>query len=923
MSQTDQIPAPAASKDKSLHHVDTVSVFETPPELIPAPSQRIVRLPADAFPSSAAKGGKGSKPKKTAHTHQPYLIIGFDTEFKTPDHMVTREDIVAGEAKYRVLSYQFHAKTSDGREWQGICCPAGTERMTLAAFVVFALGLGVEDHGYKNLPTKIYLVGHFTRADVPAFDDFSDLTATLSNVRNTFVSIDSSTPLEIRHGDSVPATKLQILFRDTLLLTPQASKSLKAIGELVGQAKLVLDPDPAKHKEMIRNMDRVRAENWPVFRAYALNDATICVRYIESVMEQFEQVTGSKKVPVTLTSIGIELLLKTWREKLKLNPLDVMGKEEVERREFDKRRGYYVARKERVDIEQVRWRLDFVTECYHGGRNEQFWFGPAFEDEWTDFDLSSAYPTAMSLIGLPRWKEIYEEHDPSKFTATTLGFVYMDFEFPAETRFPTLPVRTAHGLVFPLKGTCYCSSPELVVALKLGAKVKVHHGVIVPTDPSVRIFGEFIEECLEHRKAAGSKTLSGLFWKEISNSTYGKTAQGLREKRVYDMRDKTSKPLPPSEITNPFFAAYITSFVRGILGEIINSLDNDTCVFSCTTDGFLSNATEAEIGTAQQGVLCKLFEEARESLTGIGSVLEKKHAIRKPLGWRTRGQATLLPGSDPDQDESYTVVLAKGGIFTPPEFESVEDQNIEIIRMFYDRTPESMIRVVGKTGVRDMVNHDADLVEKVIEKRLSMEYDWKRKPFGVAMADVAQDLSIRPHLMFSTRPWETVAHFETVREAWQDYTKDGSVCLKAVEDFESFADHVEIRTYLTSDLGKYLKKVEGDILRLRQLLCSAWQHSEAGLTRGLQGVSAKGFANILSKHGIPCSRANVENGKMKPFLKSSCPPTMLVQQRLASLKDDLPELDIEAIVFRDRSSQAISMKSAANDCPFVRRAIGG
>ncbi|BEP55613.1 hypothetical protein GmRootV118_28570 [Variovorax sp. V118] len=614
-----------------LRHDDAVSVFETPPELIPTPSQRIVRLPADAFPLSAAKGRKGSKTKKTAQTHQPYLIIGFDTEFKTPDHMVTREEIVAGEAKYRVLSYQFHAKTSDGREWQGICCPAGTERMTLAAFVVFALGLGVEDHGYKDLPTKIYLVGHFTRADVPAFDDFSDLTANLSNVRNTFVSIDSSTALEVKHGDSVPDTKLQILFRDTLLLTPQASKSLKAIGELVGQAKLVLDPDPTKHKEMIRNMDRVRAENWPAFRAYALNDATICVRYIESVMAQFEEVTGSKKVPVTLTSIGIELLLKTWREKLQLNPLDVMGKEEVERSEYDKRLGYYVKRKEKVDIEQVRWRLDFVTECYHGGRNEQFWFGPAFEDEWTDFDLSSAYPTAMSLIGLPQWKETFEERDPSKFTATTLGFVYMDFEFPAETRFPTLPVRTAHGLVFPLKGTCYCSSPELVVALKLGAKVKIHHGVIVPTDPSVRIFGEFIEECLEHRKAAGSKTLPGLFWKEISNSTYGKTAQGLREKRVYDMRDKTSKLLPPSEITNPFFAAYITSFVRGILGEIVNSLDANTCVFSCTTDGFLSNATETEIGTAQQGVLCKLFEEARESLTGIGSVLEKKHAVRKPV----------------------------------------------------------------------------------------------------------------------------------------------------------------------------------------------------------------------------------------------------------------------------------------------------
>ena len=115
-------------------------------------------------------------------------------------------------------------------------------------------------------------------------------------------------------------------------------------------------------------------------------------------------------------------------------------------------------------------------------------------------------------------------------------------------------------------------------------------GVIVPSNPKTRIFGEFIKECLEHRIKAGSKTLEGLFWKEISNSTYGKTAQGLRKKRVYDMRDKTTKELPPSKITNPFFAAYITSFTRAILGEIINSLKPDTYVFSCTTDGFITTA---------------------------------------------------------------------------------------------------------------------------------------------------------------------------------------------------------------------------------------------------------------------------------------------------------------------------------------------
>ncbi len=197
---------------------------------------------------------------------------------------------------------------------------------------MFALGLGAREHGIKDIPTKIYLVGHFTRADIPAFADFQDLTAYISNVRNTFISIDSSTKLIIDYKDGELSTILNLLLRDTMLLTPQASKSLKEIGKLVGQEKIQLDDDDAKHKEMIRNMDKVRVDDWNLFKRYALNDATICVRYIEKIIAQFEQITGKKKVPVTLTSIGIELLLKSWKEKLKIDPLAALGKESRERK---------------------------------------------------------------------------------------------------------------------------------------------------------------------------------------------------------------------------------------------------------------------------------------------------------------------------------------------------------------------------------------------------------------------------------------------------------------------------------------------------------------------------------------------------------------------------------------------------------------
>lgn len=916
MIQEETSSRKAGSSATTLKHGDTVNVFESPPEMMLDATPRRLSLPEGAIRRQEAASAK--RRQKGSRTDEPYLILGFDTEFKTPDYLVDRDAVAAGQAKYRVLSYQFHAKTSDGREWKGICCPQGDERMTLGAFIVFALGLGVEDHGFTDLPTNIYLVGHFTRADVPAFADFKDLTQFLSNVRNTFISIGTATKLVIKHQAVEAESTLNIFLRDTLLLTPQASRSLKEIGKLVGNPKLELDPDPERHREMIRNMDVVRREQWDVFKDYALNDATICVKYIESVIQQYEEVTGSKKVPVTLTSIGIELLMKTWKEKLKLDPLRLLGKEKVKERYFDKKRGYYVTKEVIVDMEQVSWHVDFVTECYHGGRNEQFWFGPGFEDDWTDFDLSSAYPTAMSLIGMPSWTEIRESIDPTEFSATTLGFAHVDFEFPANTKYPTLPVRTGHGLVFPMKGTSYCSAPELAVALKLGARIKINRGLIVPTDDSVRIFGEFIKECLAQRSAAGSKTLKGLFWKEISNSTYGKTAQGLRAKRVFDMRDKSTRELPASKITNPFFAAYITSFTRAVLGEIINSLRHDTCVFSCTTDGFLTNATDADIDIAQQGVLCKTFGEARAELTGTASVLEKKHQIRQPLGWRTRGQATLVPGAVPDRDESYTIVLAKGGIFTPPEFDSVEEQNMEIVTTFYRRTHQSMIRVESMTGVRDMVNHDADLVGKTFSKRLNMEFDWKRKPFGVGMSSTSGGMP--SHLVFSTQPWGTVEHFTSVREAWDDFTKDGQRCLKDLERFTDFAQHVEIQTFMSIDLARYMSKTgQPDLKRLRKMICAAWHRGEAGLSGHPNELSAREFAALLTQRGIPCKKTDVENGRSQEFKPNACPPTEQVQKCLQALKADFPKLEVEAFIFRERAEHAITM-AAANDCPFVRRA---
>jgi len=886
------------STQENLHQGGiSVSVFEKPPELDQTLSTYWVNK--EDFSNNLAQGR--SQGHRKSLTADPYLIIGFDTEFKTPNYHVTKDHILTGGAKYRVLSYQFHAKTEDGKEWQGICCTEGDARMSIEQFLIFVLGKGARQHDITQLPSTIFLVGHFTRADIPAFSDFQTQTKFLSSVRNTFLNIDHSLTFPLEQGEELIAD-LRVIIRDTMLLTPKSTKSLRGIDDLVSFPKFQLDPDPQKHKELIEQMDLVRRERWDTYRDYALMDATICVRYIERIIQQYEAVTGKRKVPVTLTSIGVDLLLKSWAEDLQLNYLDVLGKEIVKQKNFNKAKNYYVSKKVEVDVEELSHHIPFITESYHGGRNEQYWFGPGFEDNWIDIDLAGAYPTAMSLIGMPDWRAIRDSTRIEDFTPTTLGYAWVDFKFPPSTRYPSMPVRTDNGLVFPLSGTTYCASPEIFAAKQLGCQIKIKKGIIVPTNPNIKIFGEFIKECLNKRQKAGSQTLEGLFWKEISNSTYGKTAQGLRKKRVYDMRDRETKPLPPSRITNPCFAAFITSYVRAVLGEVINAIPPEAMVFSCTTDGFLTNLPEADIPKISSGPLASIYAKARGDLVDDSKMFEVKHQIRQPLGWRTRGQATLKQ-HDNSVEEEKRIVLAKGGIFTKPESETNDQKNKEIVDLFFNRTPSSMILVESLTGIRDIVEHDADLVPKEINKRLSMEYDWKRQPVDVALNQPYE------HIHFATRPWQAVDQFKTIREIWDEYNKGAPKCVKTLDDFNSFADQVDCKG-LAPEKSKYLRKEKPDTHRLRQSLCEAWQHSEAGILKDAK-ATARQFAELLESLGIPCKRAHVENGKKKPFQPNSCPPTDNVRALLDQLKKHYPKLKVSQFLIETKSREAVTIRIKA------------
>jgi hypothetical protein len=214
-----------------------------------------------------------------------------------------------------------------------------------------------------------------------------------------------------------------------------------------------------------------------------------------------------------------------------------------------------------------------------------------------------------------------------------------------------------------------------------------------------------------------------------------------------------------------------------------------------------------------------------------------------------------------------------------------------------------MILVESLTGIRDIVEHDADLVPKEINKRLSMEYDWKRQPVDVALNQPYE------HIHFATRPWQAVDQFKTIREIWDEYNKGAPKCVKTLDDFNSFADQVDCKG-LAPEKSKYLRKEKPDTHRLRQSLCEAWQHSEAGIFKDAK-ATARQFAELLESLGIPCKRADVENGKKKPFQPNSCPPTDNVRALLHQLKKHYPKLKVSQFLIETKSREAVTIRIKA------------
>jgi hypothetical protein len=767
--------------------------------------------------------------------------VGFDAEWRDKEFQ---------GSKYReILSYQFHAISHNDTQWQCFVDPQREEikRARLKACLRAVIERGMKHGKIDKWPTEVILAGHWTLVDLTSFCDFDKFKNQFDAVRQTLVSIKKPTWWHFEDSDYTKH-KVRIVLRDSKILAPAKMRSLDALGKLLGVEKIKIPPDHS-----IKRMDMFKRDCPAEFRAYALRDAQITALYIKKVGEIYYEITGQTDIPTTLSTVGIKTLEGCWKRE-GIDHLAVNGKEKVKKKHHNSKTCRLINRATEEITNERSLSEPLAKLCYHGGRCESYQFGGSEIGKWIDADLVSAYVVAMACLGVPEWAKAFDTHLLDDFTLRDYGIAQVRFRFPRGTRFPCLPVDVDGNLIYPLEGISFCASPELLLAREMGADLEILKGTVVPADANVRPFRGFAEFTLAKRNSFEKGSLDELFWKEVANSLYGKTAQGLSGKRAFENRKGVYEEMAGSKITCPLIAAQITSLIRAAVSEMMFRLPKPVTVLSVTTDGFLSNATPAQLDEAAGGSVCRLLLEGVTGLTDKTSVWDKKFNARQVLNWRTRGQVSLDEGVDEP-------IVANGGFRIPKKEYRVENRVEFLIKSFQEREGKISNPIDERfPSIADTRLRNKDMISRTQDRMLSMEYDFKRSPIKPCL----QEIRRLDHLFFESVPWKNIEEFTSCRADWERYSKGSPKSLKTVQDFKAFEEYRSLPPGRRAKSGGALK------LAKRRFLI-ALIHGEEGLN--IEPYSYAAIAQWLTDAGYPTKKADLANAK-RARLDSVEPPPL-------------------------------------------------
>ena len=795
------------------------------------------------------------------------LHIGFDTEYVFNPETQQND----------ILSYQSYVVLPDNTGISNIIYPPDSQkksRLSFKEFLCQTITPLLETGVITKWPGIINIYAHFIRADIASFANFwSDYKILLKGIRGTVSSFKNRYGIDFDEQQERRVKTEQIMFDkrtspprcsnvafiDTLLITP-GGMGLAECGELLGLPKLTI---PAPYS--ITNMREYLLGDRAGFEAYALRDAEIAVRYALQVRNFCARELMIDRVPATIGAMAVSRFTKTLKEN-NMSPEVCLGTHIKTRELWLTEKQAFRTIKNPASVPSRELFETFPINCYHGGRNECFMMGVTPSDHWYDYDLAGAYTTGLLDILTPDYGNIRLSKNPDDYCGHVMGFALVTFRFPESVPYPSLPVRTdQYGLFFPLSGESWATAPEIELALSLGAEMTIHNGIIVPwicdTSPhnseSTSVFLPFVQQVRENRNRHIKGSLEEKFWKEIGNSLYGKLAQGLRAKTAFDTARGLNRSLPPSSVTQPFFAAHVTGFIRAVVGELMNALPSDSSVVSVTTDGFLTNCPLDKINMS--GPLSSRFQSLCDIVDPGSSMLTCKHEVSQLIAMKTRGQLTYRA------IQGKPVVHARAGVKPPADIPR-SDYNDYMVDLYLNRLPGQTLSRSTLISTREMWLSESDLVSREQDIRLNLEFDFKRQPVQPAMNE--------GHLLMSSRPWDNMEEALQQRSLFDDWRQTHT--LKTLADWDDWCDFLYCRTVFSDMKLKVGSKRSDDIL-VRLFLRALTQCQWGLMLKDKKSYSCKEVAEWLTSEGYSVTVTDVKNAvraKIPQMKFSSVTPRM-------------------------------------------------
>jgi hypothetical protein len=217
---------------------------------------------------------------------------------------------------------------------------------------------------------------------------------------------------------------------------------------------------------------------------------------------------------------------------------------------------------------QTGLKLSYYIANYKGGRNESYMYGSSSKIRTVDYDLTSAYTTAMAGLGNPDYNKgrsiSVRELEKMSFNDILYSYVIMKakFQFNSKTKFPSIPANVDEDVsVYALEGESIINGAEYLLAKSQKCKLQISEIYYLPFEKDKegnlinQPFKSIINEIQAERRKHPKGTIENLTEKEKGNSIYGSTARGISNKKKFDIKSGTTVRMEAGELSNPIIAS--------------------------------------------------------------------------------------------------------------------------------------------------------------------------------------------------------------------------------------------------------------------------------------------------------------------------------------------------------------------------------